>query len=149
MLVKRVAMSLLAVMILLLAGCGTSEPPAPRITMNGQTVEPVLSTHCWKDIGCADYPNAPDQLAAMGYKPIEISNAFPEMKVDFRPAPSELSMSNWWEGKWHTIMSPEENRRIVFPLNAHTPNVKGVHTIMVTGKWKDGSASWVFQYMVK
>lgn len=130
--------------LVLLVGCSSKSPPQPLVSVGKVTVPVVLSTHCWTD-GCADYPAPEEHLKAVNYHPIPLPSDADPVSIKFSTVPPQgFTVTHWWNGKPDPL-----NKVSGRDLNISTTGlVPGLHTFSISARWKQGSATHIFQLEV-
>lgn len=89
---------LLFTMTVVTVACG-SEPPLPKVTVDGKKVEVMQGSYCWKSFTggkCVDMIGPKELIKHYDYKAPQVKPGS-EVRINFGNKPSELSVSDLTE----------------------------------------------------
>lgn len=121
------------------------EPPLPKVSMDGQSIEVLQSSYCWKS-GCTDYESPVNRLQESDFIPAQ-SNSEVTFSFDGKQ-PAEVTVT--WSHNGNI------QQEVLSDYSFQTPDAPGVYYYSLSANWltdvekrvTEGSSSYVFAVKV-
>jgi hypothetical protein len=139
-----ISLCLLATLVVA-TGC-TGKPPVPRLVAGDVKIPFTQGSYCWRGaLGgiCADAPPLPYLLKELKVVPAELHPGA-KIRVNFGDQPNSIRVE-----KVDSLDTPSTEVTLASDGTFEVPREAGVYTYILSVKWKQGSASYVFQVAIK
>lgn len=141
---KRWEIALCLISTLVMATGCSATPPVPRLVAGDVQVPFIQGSYCWKGAlsgMCADA--APLSLIVEKLVPTEL-HAGANIRVNFGDQPNSIRVE-----KVDSLDTPSTEVTLASDGTFEVSREPGVYTYVLSAKWKQGSASYVFQVAIK
>lgn len=116
-----------------------SEPPAPKITVNGEDIPTTQGSYCWNGLlfaQCVDFIYSTPLEMAEKHTPTKVMPK-EKIKVDFKKEPDSRKIELW--------TSETEIKNISLKDDFfYAPEEKGVYVYHISSWWKQGDGNDAF-----
>jgi len=129
--------------LLLLAGCGGSRPPAPKVTAGDVKIPVEAGSYAWKTFNRTVIADAPGPYDLVKDKEAAALQPADEIEIDFSREPKRLVLSRW-EGNEAVEERQLDKRKFAAPDEA------GEYVYGIQAEWgKNKSGTFAFKIKVE